>query len=170
MVRGRASLGQPVRLNDTDAKTLLDASRDIRRERRGGAERVLHGAELRGVKSRRIRERKQHGRHQVKHGHLVRLNDAHQRIEIEALHQDLMCAGSQRCVHQHHAVDVREREKERVGVGGADAAGVEILRLVADERAVGEHHALRQAGRAARVRKRGELALIDPDVGRVRGS
>jgi len=35
---------------------------------------------------------KEDGRHEVQHGHLVLLDDLQQRVQVEALHQDLMRA------------------------------------------------------------------------------
>ena len=66
-------------------------------------------------------------------------------------------------VHEHlHAVDVEERQHGDEGlVLVAASTRAERLRDVRDEVAVREHHALRQAGRARRVRQHDDVVEVD---------
>ena len=92
------------------------------------------------------------------------LDQVDQRVAVEALHRD-----DRRAVGQAHveddrlAVDVEEGQQadERVLLG--EGHRVVGLLDVRDQVAVGEHHALHQAGGAARVGQHGELLGIDLD-------
>ena len=83
-------------------------------------------------------------------------------LEIEPRHRDDRGAGPQAQVHEHlHAVDVEERQHRDEGVVLVQRDRGECLLDVRDEVAVREHDALRQAGRARRVRQHDDVVEID---------
>ena len=97
----------------------------------------------------KLRAAMEDGWDEVKNGDAVCFNRCNQRFEIEPFHHNLTCAGSQRRVHQHHAVDVGQRQEYRIHIVRSDAAAVKVLQLIADERPVREHHAFGETRRTA---------------------
>ena len=90
-------------------------------------------------------------------------------LEVEARHRDDRGAGSQTGVHEHlHAVDVEERQHRDEGIVGLHRDRRECLLDVRDEVAVGQHDALRQAGRARGVRQHDDVVEVDRHLFRER--
>ena len=89
---------------------------------------------------------------------------------VEARHEDLRRAEADRAGHQQvERVDVEIRQHVEKDVVATHRHGGEELLLVRGEVAVRQHHALREAGRAARVRKGREVVERDADARRARG-
>ena len=101
---------------------------------------------------------------------LVLLDQVEELLEVEARHRDDRRARAKALVQDHRLpVDVEEGQDAEEDVVLGDPERVLDLHEVRDEVLVREHHALGQAGRAARVRQDREVVARDVDVGRIRG-
>ncbi len=113
------------------------------------------------VDERVLGQREDDRRDEVGLGDPVALDELEEAREVEARHGHDGRAGAQGLVHDHgHAVDVEERQGPDDRVALADVLDLADLAEVRDDVAVGEHHALRQARRAARVGQRDEVVGV----------
>ena len=96
--------------------------------------------------------------HRVEPGHPVPFEFGREAVPLVAVKAHDGGTEPQAVVHRHgHAVDVEEREHGGDDVVGLDALAGGGLQDVGDQVAVGQHDALGQPGRPARVRQRGEV-------------
>ena len=111
------------------------------------------------------------GRDDVQQRGAMSFDEVEIRLELELRHDDQRRARPH--AHQRddgEAVDVKERQERDRRVLTVDVVpGAVGLQDVRDEVAVREHHAFRQARRAARIRQRDEVVRLDRDARRSAG-
>ena len=152
-VRDRARLGHPVALAHGRAEPLRRALGGVGVERRRAGD---HDAqrEVAPLDARRLGEAEHDRRRDVGARDPMRLEQVEERAEVEARHRhDRRPLRQAEVDHHGLAVDVEERQRADQHVVGADPVDGADLLHVRDEVAMGQHHALRQAGRAARERQ-----------------
>ena len=104
------------------------------------------------------REAEHDRRHDEAHRRAMPFGEREVLDQVEARHDDLRRAKAHRPRHEQvERVDVEVRQHVEEDVVAADRDRGEELLLVRGEVRVREHHALGEAGRAARVRERGEV-------------
>ncbi len=141
---------------------------DVVAERRRPREQLADRREVAPRDGRMLGDREDDGWDDVQHRGAMPLHEIEVVLEVELRHDDQRHARPH--AHQHddgEAVDVKERQERDRRVRSVDVVpGVGGLQDVRDEVAMREHHAFRQARRAARIRQRDEIVRIDRDARR----
>ena len=147
-------LGHAVALHDLAADAGAGLGGGLRRQRRCAREHVAQRAEVELRDHRVLGQRHDDRRRDVAVGDPVLLMRAQKDLEVEARHGHQRGARRQAAVHHHlHAVDVEERQHRHHDVLLAHTDGRVHLQHVGDQVGVRQHHALRQARRARRIRE-----------------
>ena len=137
-------------------------------ERRRPREQLADRREVAPCDGRMLGDREDDGWDDVQQGGAMPLHEIEVVLEVELRHHDQRHARPH--AHQHddgEAVDVKERQERDRRIRSVDVVpGVGGLQDVRDEVAMREHHAFRQARRAARIRQRDEVVRIDRDARR----
>ena len=138
---------------------------ELRSQRRGPRHDVLDRGEVALVHRRVLGERQRDRRHDEGPRDAVLLNQVEKLLEVEARHGDDRRAAPKALVQDHGLpVDVEEGQDADQDVVLGDLERVLDLHQVRDQVLVGEHHALGQPRRAARVRQDRQVVAGDLDA------
>ena len=158
-VRDRAGLGEAVALSHATSQPLLHRHRELTAQGRGAAEDRLQRAQIIVCDHRVLGERQHDGRHHIHIRDAMILQRFEKQFKFElgqghdggSLHQ-------RAAQNDHHAVDVKEGQDADDGiVGGQHGHRRMHLTQIRHQIAMRQHHALRDARRAAGVRQHAHI-------------